>query len=939
MKTFLSIVAADLLERFGTNLSDVVLVFPNKRASLFMNQHLATLSPRPVWAPRYQTISEVFRSASPYGVCDPIQAVCELYRIYAGKVAHPDTLDRFYGWGEIILSDFDDIDKHLADVRKLFSNIKDIKALDDSSFLTSQQEQALSRFFKGFSVANNTKLKEKFLELWNVMYEMYAELNEGLRRQQLLYEGALYRDVAERLQGDDAPLPEPGKTYVFVGFNVLNDVEIRLFQGLQDRHAALFYWDYDEFYTREDRTFEAGTFIRENLRRFPNELPATAFRNLGTTAKDITFAASSSENAQVRYLPQWLRTHLTTPEQETAVVLCNEALLQPVLHALPADANGGRTVERTNVTMGFPLTDTPVYSLVNALIALQTDGFDTNSGKFLEGYVNNVANHPYCGHLAEAVWKRHPGDDLQLLDYLNDIVEQLAALYRRTEHPDVYQQLYNEALFQTHLILNRFRSLIATGTLAVEVATLRRLLRTVLAGTTIPFHGEPAVGLQVMGVLETRNLDFRHIIMLSVNEGQLPKNVTDTSFIPYHLKEAFGLTTIRHKIAVYAFYFYRLLQRAEHVTFLYNTSTEGIRQGEMSRFLRQLLAETDLNIRTCQLQSGQAICTPEPLSVPKTAEVMRRLQNRFDVRSQTSHALSPTALNYYLDCPLKFYYNQVARLRVKRDTAAGMDAALFGTIFHKSAEAVYTRLLQRNPIIRATDLDELLDKPDIALTPFVDRAFEEAYAEAGLDKPDYNGTLLIARKVIVSYLKQLLEHDRRLAPLEMVEMEQIHETVIPVETPKGTLHIRVGGTIDRMDRVTQTDQATGATRRVLRIVDYKTGGRPEAAAGMEQLVTPARERPHYVFQTFLYAAVMCRTTREPVMPALFFVNKASREDYSPAITLAGHPVADFHVWTQEFEQVLQATLQTLFDPDTPFCQTEVEENCRRCDYCALCGKL
>ncbi len=935
METFLSAVAHDLLERFGTNLSDLVLVFPNKRAGLFMNQQLAALSPTPVWAPRYQTISDVFCSASSYNVCDPILAVCELYRIYAGKTAQPESLDRFYGWGEIILSDFDDIDKHLADARRLFSNIRAIKVLDDSAYLTKEQEEALSRFFKGFSIENNSRLKEKFLALWNIMYELYTELNASLRKQGLMYEGALYREVAERMRDEKETGPEPGKTYVFIGLNVLNEVEAQLFQALKDRQAALFYWDYDVFYTQAERTFEAGVFMRENLKRFPNELPESLFRNM-EKSKQVDYISATSENAQARYLPQWLQNHLTTPEQETAVVLCNEALLQPVLHALP-DNESGITIRHTNITMGFPLTDTPVYSLVNALVSLQTDGYNAESGRFLNSYREAVTNHPYGHRLEEAVWQQHPATNTELLDYLILLLEQLAASFRHTEQPDVYQQLYNEALFKTHSILTRFRSLVDSGVLNVEAVTLRRLLRTVLAGTTIPFHGEPAVGLQVMGVLETRNLDFRNIILLSVNEGQLPRHTSDTSFIPYALKEAFGLTTIRHKIAVYAFYFYRLLQRAEHITFLYNTSTEGSRQGEMSRFLRQLLAETEWDIRTFHLQAGQSVCTSQPLSVRKTDEVMRRLQNRFDSRVAGSHPLSPTALNYYLDCPLKFYLNQIARIRPKRDTTDGLDAAQFGTVFHKAAEAVYTRLQQRSPLVRAADLDILLEKPVLTLAPYVEEAFRDTFAEEGLEPPAFHGPLLVVRKVIITYLKQLLEHDRRLTPFEIVEMEQPHETTLRVDTPKGALHIRIGGTIDRIDRVTRTDES-GTQQKVLRIVDYKTGGRPQSGKCMEQLTTPHKDRPNYIFQTFLYAMVMCGETQSPVMPALFFVNKSSQEDYTPAIRFGTGDVYDFHAWTHDFEQLLRATLEELFNPDLPFVQTDITETCQKCDYRRLCGK-
>ncbi len=936
MDTFLSAVARDLLERHGTDLSHVTVVFPGKRAGLFLNKALTEQAGSPVWAPRYQTIAELFLAESDYTLADPILTVCELHRLYAACVSNPDPLDRFYGWGEIILSDFDDIDKHLADADRLFSNLEALHEMDDASFLSPEQEAALSRFFQGFSIEGNTRLKEKFLALWNVMPRLYDALNERLRAEGRMYEGALYRDVIRRLEAGE-PLRSKAREYLFVGFNVLNDVEEHLFRCLQERGLARFYWDYDEHYTSTAAHFEAGTFIRENLRHFPNAI-ATG-DPAANPPKQVEFVSAASENAQARFVPDWLEAHLTADETETAVVLCNEALLQPVLHTLP-DKDAPRPLTHpANITMGFPLTDTPVFSLVSALLALQTDGYNPTTGAFLESHRQAVSGHPYGALLDESLWHVRIEGNLPLIDYLTHILEQLATLYARTEQPDVYQQLYNEALFRTHNVLSRFRMLAADGILTVEAPTLRRLLRTVLAGTTIPFHGEPAIGLQVMGLLETRNLDFRHLLMLSVNEGRLPKNVADSTFIPHSLKEAFGLTTMRHKIAVYAYYFYRLIRRAEHVTFVYNTAAEGGKQGEMSRFLRQLLAETDLPITARVLQSTQEVRPAEAITVAKDEAIMRRLQNLYDCRVPHARPLSPSALNNYLDCPLKFYYNQVAGIRIKRDPADGLDAALFGTLFHHAAQHIYTDLTRQGPTVREADLDTLLQNPEVTLGRYVDNAFaEEFFKQPDGARPTYTGALLVARKVLVSYLRRLLEHDRRQTPFEMLEMEQTHKTVLQVPTPKGTLHIRVGGIVDRIDRVRMLQPETGESVPTLRIVDYKTGGKPQAAASIDTLFEPRADRPGYIFQTFLYALVLSGEQSGPIAPALFFVHKSGSETYSPLISFARAPLTDVRPLLDDFATALQEKLDELFNPDIPFTQTTQEGHCTYCDYRLLCGK-
>lgn len=938
MKTFLEYVAQSLLQKFGSNLSRVTVVFPGKRASLFLNQALAEQSSSPVWAPHYRTISELFQQASSYATADPIESVCRLYAVYARLLEDAQTLDRFWSWGEILLADFDDVDKHLVDAPTLFRNIADLHGLDDNSYITQEQEQALRDFFRHFSLEENSELKRQFLRLWNRMGEIYHALQDDMRAAGILYEGAQQREVIEQLRharmtGTPQQTFDPSMTYVFVGFNVLNDVETALFDELQARGQALFYWDYDVFYIEQDH--EAGHFLRRNLQRYGNELPAECFRNM-EQPKHLEFIIATSENAQSRYIPQWLHSQLTERENRTAVILCNEQLLQPVLHSLPTD---GRP-ESVNITMGFPLTGTPVFGFTTALINLQTDGYDPARRRFRPMLLRIVEQHPFARLIPSSLWNRPAGQGASLLGYLLENLSALAPHFQadgsaEAATPPIYRQLYAEALFKTFTAISRLRDLMteASPLLDVNDHTLRRVLRSVLQAQSIPFHGEPATGLQVMGVLETRALDFDHLLMLSVGEGYLPKAVADASLIPYNLREAFGLTTVRHKIAVYAYYFYRLIQRASHVTFVFNESNAGTRQNEMSRFLRQLLAETDLPISTWRLESPAAVQESTPIIVEKTPQILHQLRQTYDQRSsptdQRSHILSPTAINTYATCPLSFYYRYVQGLQVPHDPQNGLDAALFGEIFHRAAELVYKRLTTVGKVVRGEDIDTLLEHGGMALQEIVREAFRDKFFHEMPE--DYSGILIIAEKVVHSYLQQLLRHDRRLTPFTIVGLEHWAETTLNI----GDLQIRTGGIIDRIDQVADANVEGGMA---LRAVDYKTGGSPAPVAEMQRLFSESGQKEHYYLQTLLYASILAREHNCPVTPSLFFVHRAGGEDYSPKLHLQRQTVHDVRPLEADFLQQLSVLIAEIFDPEVPFTQTQKNTACSNCDFSHLCGR-
>ena len=952
METFLKLVATDLYGRMNGNMARTAVVFPNKRASLFFNEYLYKEAGKPIWSPAYITISELFRSLSTWEVADPVKLVCELYKVYRETTKSTESLDNFYFWGELLINDFDDADKNLARTSDLFSNLKELKnIMDDLSYMNPEQEAAIQQFFQNFSIERRTVLKERFISLWDVLGEIYTQFKGNLKQQNIAYEGMLYREVMETFQVENLPYD----TYVFVGFNVLNKVEKELFKQLKDAGKALFYWDYDEFYLSKEH-HEAGVFIKQNIKDFPSPLDPSCFNHLNTP-KEIHYISSPTENGQARYLPQWIRKNLTEHEKETAIVLCNESLLQPVLHSLP------EVVNHVNITMGFPLSQTPVYSFINVLLNLQIQGFNPENGRFLFEQVIAVLKHPYTRQLtteAEQLEKSLTKDNRfyplpselkkdewlgtlftpvsgnrQLTDYLLQALEQVAIIYRKdTENKkeETFNQLYRESLFKAYTTIGRFRTLLEEGELILQPSTYRKLIIRVLSSTNIPFHGEPAIGLQVMGVLETRNLDFRHLVLLSTNEGQLPKNGGDSSFIPYNLRKAFGMTTIEHKIAVYAYYFYRLLQRAEKVTLMYNNSSDGLNRGEWSRFMLQFLIEWDYPIIQQTLQAKQSPQSRTALTIPKTEEVMRKMMRRFSMGCNRDALLSPSALNCYLDCTLRFYFRYVAHLKAPEEVSADIDSATFGSIFHQAAENIYKDLTTHGKVINKEAVESLLKNP-VKLEAYVDNAFKELFFHIpDEEKPEYNGTQLINSAVIVRYLKQLLKHDSAYAPFTFEESEMEVYEEVTVHSPVRDFTTRIGGFIDRMD----------SKDGVLRIVDYKTGGSPDAPNSLDSLFVPDKKRSGYIFQTFLYACIMSKLSPQKIAPALLYIHRAASDDYSPIIKIKEdkvvEEVTDFSIYGARFREKLQELLDEIFHPDIPFTQTEIEEKCAYCDFKAMCKK-
>ncbi len=953
METFLKQVAQDLFAKKGTDLSEVAVVFPNKRAGLFFNRYLSELSDKPIWAPAYLTISELFTSLSPIREADPIRLICGLHEIFCKETQSEETLDDFYFWGELLLKDFDDVDKNLIHADKLFRNLQDLKVLDSyDEHLEPEQVEAIQQFFDNFSQEKRTYIKEKFISLWDKLGDIYRHYRRSLLQEGIGYEGMIQRLAIEQLNTSDLSF----ETYVFVGFNALNRVESRLFKELRDQGRALFYWDYDIFYTRlPEFRHEAGIFLNSNLKEFPNELPETYFDSL-RKPKNIRYIASATENAQARYLTQWARELEGENEEENAVVLCNESILLPLLHALPED------IKNINLTMGFPLSQTPVHSFINSILELHIAGYDRKTGYFIYEYVQKVLRHPYVRQLSIAAlsldqeltrtnrFYPYPAElqkdrllevlftpvahSEKLCRLLLKVIREVTPLHRQQEEEkQIFTQLYKEALFKAYTLINRMLGLIEKRELSIRPETLTRLLNQLLGSTAIPFRGEPAIGMQIMGVLETRNLDFRNLLVLSLNEGTLPRKGGDSSFIPYSLRRTFGMSTVEHQNAIYAYYFYRLIQRAEQVTLVYHTGSDGMSKGEKSRYMWQLQLELPYELRQYYLEAPISLQSAPYLTVKKDTVMIHHLRETYRAEKEKPVIFSPSALNTYLDCRMKFYFRYVAGLKAPQEVSAEIDSAKFGTIFHKAAEWVYQQLTTRGQEIRKEDIERLLND-EFALSNIVDRAFKKEFFLSPEDeKAVYNGIQLINSKVIVFYLRQLLRNDLMYAPFEMVSMEKRVSETITVRTSQGEINLCIGGTIDRVDRKGDT----------IRVVDYKTGGSPKSPMHIEQLFTPAEKRPGYVFQTFLYAAIMNRQqTACKIAPALLYIHKAASEEYSPIIEIGEGkkktPVSDFSVIEEEFRGSLYDLLEEIFREEEAFTQTEFLSSCAYCDFRGLCKK-
>ena len=972
-KTFLEYVAEDIIGKYGTDLSRIAVVFPNKRAALFLNEHLARIAGQPVWSPAYITISDLFRQHTDLKPADPIKLICDIHKSFTKCTGIDETLDHFYGWGQLLLADFDDIDKNMADADSIFCNLKDIHELDDISYLDDEQKEMLKRFFANFSDDIESELKKRFLSLWSHFGDIYHDYNRRLTEQGIGYEGAIYRKVAS-----EETLHLKYDKYLFVGFNLIQKVERVLFSRLMKEGKAKFYWDFDEYYMPTARAQQSASVPNNTasfaayLSDFPNELDNTdrdIYANM-RRPKRIRFISSPTENAQARFASNWLlENERYKAGRKTAVVMCDESILLPIMHSLPPEA------DKVNITSGFPLAMTPVASLVMLLFDLYTLGLRKKGTAFNPHYLKKLMAHPYARHLQEVHLKEmndvhlkgvhlsqvhqkeeqqtigdnsgcmgmagmpYPHTSAALLQHIASLIKQVGIATKQEG-----DALTQESVFRMFTILNRLAALADSGDLLVDNTTLRRLVSQLVGAASIPFHGEPVIGVQIMGVLETRNIDFDNVLLLSCNEGNMPKGVNDSSFIPYSIRKAHGLTTIDNKVAIYSYYFHRLLQRAGDITIAYNNSTDNGHTGEMSRFMLQLLVESGQKIDHYSLTAKNQ---PTPL-MPKPIEKDETALSKLEEMSR----LSPSAINTYIRCKLAFYYQYVAHIKEPDSDPETIDNRMFGNIFHRAAYLIYKDITDHSPVIEKAHIQAYLSNRKL-LASVVDRAFEEEECKTN------NGLQIINREVIIEYITKLLKIDQQLCPFSILAMEeeakvytQLSFTIpsggalkggaLVSSAPTKQYNLTIGGIIDRLDVV--TDKQTG--KRRIRVVDYKTGNKPSSAIkSIEEVFDPkniASKHSNYFLQAILYSLIVSRSkewnaANDPVSPALLFIKQAATNDYDPTLCIDKHPISDVTVYEEEFLTKLKETVADMYSPDAAFTPTDDRKKCELCPYRMLCG--
>ena len=964
MKPFLYQVATLFYQQYGAEIHRLAFVFPNRRAGLFFQKYLSEISERPLFSPSILTINDLFMQLSGKHPADKIQMLFRLYELYKQRSGSSESFDEFIYWGEMLLNDFDDIDKYMVDARMLFRNVSDLKSLDDDfNYLSPEQVQAIRSFWSSFYPKGDSPNQQHFLELWEILYDLHAGLRTSLAKDGCGYDGMIFREVVEQLEKE--PMSDfPFDQVVFVGLNALSVSEERLLLALQKKGVADFYWDYvGPWVTDPDN--KASFFLGRNLRLFPSRMQLPATGPVQAEIRVMGVPSAIGQAKQVYPILQALADEQQLTDESalrTAIVLPDEHLLVPVLNAIP------EAIQHINVTMGYPLAGTPVAALMEYILTLQKNiRYIDRVPVFYFRDVLPILNHQYVmaaapEEVSQLVKDMTAGNRIyvhaadlnrhellsilftpvqnteELSDYLIHVLEALNACLRNNRpNPDDEEMISNstqttadieqEFIFHYFATVNRMKEVMREAKIEMRLDTYFRLLKRMTDLITIPFEGEPLSGLQVMGVLETRALDFDRLIILSMNEGIFPLKKAANSFIPYNLRRGFGLPTYEHQDSVWAYHFYRLIRRAKQVTLLYDTRTTGLQTGEVSRFVHQLRYHYQYPLIDELVVYDVASSAVPPISVQKTAEVEKLLS---DFLFGGPRALSASAINTYLDCPLKFYFSVLEQIQEEDEITETVERDVFGSILHKVMEDLYAPF--KGKLVTA-DLLKLLRKDQPLLTGTIARAFAELFFKSPVVRP-LEGENFLTGEMIRKYAEKILEQDARFTPFHYIESEKKVRATITLSDRR---IVQLKGFIDRVDSLD----------RVLRIVDYKTGSGKLEFESVEGLFDKeAKDRPKAVMQVFLYAWMyqqLPEYTGMPIQPAIYYLRTLFQRSFDPVVEQKkGRGKADkvnsFQDFASDFEDKLRQCLDEIFDLDIPFTQTETGKACAYCSFRGLCGK-
>lgn len=949
-QTFLSEAAQQLYDRYGDEISSLTLVFPSQRARLFFSDAMARIIKRPVWQPTYMSMDDIMRSATPLVVGDKIRIITELYKIYSAY--HNEPFDKFYFWGEMLLSDFDLIDKYMIDADMLFRNIYDIKVLEsDLSYLTPEMRSIIHSFWSHFAEEESlTDEKRKFLAVWQSLAPVYHALRERLLQLQFAYSGMIYREAVANIDSGSGS-PDTDRHYVFIGFNALSECEKRMLKFLATNSTCDFFWDYDTYYT-ENLAQEAGRFIRENIRQYKASFDIS-HNNFLKIKKKLSAISTVSNITQCKYLPTILREISPSMQfdKDTAIILTDESLLIPLLHSLPAE------IDKINVTMGYPLRQTTAYSFVERLIELQKNARTANSRTtyyhvdtlgilshpyvthHVDGQLNDLRNKIMAGRMLRVGDEMFAENDLlstifslaegweALADYLLRSIDAIISASNLSGEDHTLKASYLAMLSEN---ITELKNSLKQCDIEISISTFTSLLKRHLQTLRIPFSGEPLQGLQVMGILETRNIDFKNVIILSMNDDNFPGKLTgNNSFIPYNLRAAYGMPTPEHHEGVYAYYFYRLIQRAERVDMLYCSHADDKTTGEQSRYIYQLAYESPYPIRRLNVGVDVAATYRKEIVVEKDPSIMERLNGYLG--QNEGRYLSPSALAPYISCPMKFYFMSIAKLRTTEELGEEVDSPMFGTILHSAMQQLYEGMAQL-----ATPKEYL---ENLLHTDAVERAVTYAINKEFLKDEDYpveeySGNLILVKEVVGKYIRNnVIPYDIAHDNFVLMACEENIGCRFALSDGR---EVNIGGKADRIDSLGNGN---------IRVVDYKTGRHPNLRfAGMDALFhNKDRHLLSNILQTMIYSMVLNRKFDRNIEPTLYYVQHLHDENFSPHLvdtSTKEQAEVDYLSYAKPFETELISVLEDLFNPDIPFTQCNDEDSgcCDFCDFKTICKR-
>lgn len=925
-------------------------VFPNRRSLKFFSKYLSGCvagADRPLLTPVSCTVDEFFSRIAGVKSSDRINLLLVLYDCYSALYRHPEPLDDFIFWGDVLLSDFDDVDKYLVDPEQLFKNVADFKSIQDTyTYLTDTQREAIERFMEHFHKegrltveidSENPSVKERFLMIWDKLLPLYKNFNAELAKRGMAYEGMVYRDVVRRMSEQSAAdllasaFPD-SDSVVFVGLNALNECEKSVMRKMRDAGLAEFCWDYSSAMIRDPRN-KSSKFMSENIAEFG---PQGSWDPDGLPVPAINVLSVPSSVGQAKQLEHIL-SGIDRPGINTAIVLPDENLLMPVLNSIPP------SISEINVTMGCPMSGSELFSLFSDISSLQMhirekDGkvyyyhkqvwavfsnslfkasideegrrmvSEIKSGAKYYIPQEDLSGHPVFDLIFRRVVtdpKSESPETLKMLgEYLQAIVRAVAV--RVKNDPGMALEL--EFARRYHSAINNLSKL----ELPVRPATYFRLLSQLAGSQAVPFNGEPLKGLQIMGPLETRALDFDNLIILSCNEGVFPRRSVSASFVPPELRKGFGLPTYEHQDAVWAYYFYRMIQRASNVWLVYDSRTEGIKSGEESRYIKQLELHFGTSLKRFLARSF--ILPPPPLEgIPKTEE---------DVAIIKDLVLSASSLKKYLDCPASFYYHTVKKLKPESAVSESLDAGMIGNVFHKTMQTLYRG---RDTITEDYLVSAAADKDRI-------HSLVREFIKDELHTVEVSGRNLIFGEAVARYVVKTLQRD-----LELMRSYGLKSfRIIALEQPMGWEYegFKFFGYLDRMDSFLPGE---------IRIVDYKTGKVEDNDVDIDDdnaddvvsklFGADNRKRPKIAFQLFLYDMFV---QSDPSLAGRKLFNSIYQTS-----SLFKSPVKNVPVnekFCQLVKESLSGLLKELADTSVPFRRTDDNKTCEWCDFKMICGR-